>query len=203
MGLFDNPLEKGQNLSDRKKYIDDFELVETTDEKGRVRKRAVYKGTWTVLRPPVKTAQYKLWGALGMAAALAVVYVRMLLLTHLTSGQLLAMVPLLIGLFPGMYLLMGALSLPFRGRPMRRDQYMHSFIRASRSAVAVIVCAAAGLIASIIYRAVNGDWSFFQEDRLFIILCLVSAALASGVLSLLRTVEVAERPNETYNKNAI
>jgi hypothetical protein len=113
------------------------------------------------------------------------------------------MVPLLIGLFPGMYLLMGALSLPFRGRPMRRDQYMHSFIRASRSAVAVIVCAAAGLIASIIYRAVNGDWSFFREDRLFIILCLVSAALASGVLSLLRTVEVAERPNETYNKNAI
>ena len=202
MGLFDTPVQKGQSFSDRKKYIDDFELVETKDDKGRVRKRAVYKGVWTELRPPVKKSLYKIWAVLALAVLLAVVYVRMLLLTHLTSGNVLAMLPLLIGLFPGLYLLMGALSLPFRGRPMRRDQYMHSFIRVSRSAVAVIVCVAVGLIASFIYRAVNGDWTFFREDRLFIILCLVSAALASGAITLLRTVEVAERPNEAYTENA-
>ena len=203
MGLFDNPLEKGQNLSDRKKYIDDFELVETKDDKGRVRKRAVYRGVWTVLRPPVKKSLYKLWAVLALAVLLAAVYVRMLLLTHLSSGNLLTMLPLLTGLFPGMYMLMGAMSLPFRGRPMRRDQYMHSFIRVSRSAVAIIVCVAVGLIVSLIYRAVNGDWTFFREDRLFIILCLVSAALASGTLTLLRMVDVAELPNEAYTENAI
>ena len=198
MGLFDNPVEKGKSFSDLKKYVNDFEIVEVKDKKGRLRKRAVYKGTWTVIQSPMSTVKFKLWGALAMAVAVAAVYMRMMLLTHLASGQLLVMAPFLLGLFPALYMLMGALSRPFRGKPMRRDQYMHSFIRVSRSAAAVIVCAAIGFVASLIYRAVVGNWLFLPEDRLFVGLCLVIMVLSAGAITLLRSIDLTERPNEAY-----
>ena len=198
MGLFDSPVEKGKSFSDLKKYVSDFEIVEVKDKKGRLRKRAVYKGTWTVIQSSDTAVKLKLWGTLALAVILAVVYIRMLLLTHLASGQILVMVPFLAGLFPALYLVMGAFSLPFRGKPMRRDQYMHSFIRVSRSAAAVIVCAAIGLIASLIYRAVAGNWLFWPEDRLFVIFCFLIMGMSAGTITLLRSIDLTEKPNEAY-----
>ena len=198
MGLFDSPVEKTRTFADRHQYAGDFEIVDITDAKGRTRKRALYRGTWTALRPPEKNAKIKLWATLALALALAIIYGRMVTLTHLTSGRILAMLPLYGGMLPGLYLLMGAASLPFTGRPMRRDQYMHSFIRVSRSAAAVIVCVALGIIVSSVYRAIDGNWSFFPEDRLFLILCFLILGTAAGTITLLRTIDLMEKENGAY-----
>ena len=202
MGLFDSLVGKGRGLSDLNRYVDDYKLVEEKDAKGRVRKKAVYVGTWTVLRQPA-AARLRLFLSLGLALALAAAYVRVLLLTHAASGSLPVMLPLLAGLFPLLYLLMGCLSLPFGLKPMRRDQYMHSFIRASRSAAAVGILALAGVIASIIYRAVHGDWMFLREDILFLTLCLLVAGLSGAVIGLLRGVDLAERENASYKNRPL
>ncbi len=199
MRLFDNPVEKGKSFSDLRKYVNDFEVVEVKDDKGRIRKQAVYKGVWTVIRSPEPAVKLKLWGTLVLAIGLAAVYMRMMLLTHLTSGQVIVMLPFLVGLFPALYMLMGAFSLPFRGKPMRRDQYMHSFIRVSRSSAAIVVCVAVGLIAMLVFRIVSGNWDFFAEDRLFTVLAFLNAGLAAGAMTLLRSVDLTERPNEAYN----
>ena len=95
-----------------------------------------------------------------------------------------------------LYLLFGAFSLPFKERAMRQDQYMHSFIRMSRSSVAVAVCAVMALILSFIYRATKGNWQFFTEDILFLILLCAVAALALGIIFLLRSIDFAELPND-------
>ena len=79
---------------------------------------------------------------------------------------------------------------------MRQDQYMHSFIRMSRSSVAVAVCAVMVLILSFIYRATKGNWQFFTEDILFLILLCAVAALALGIIFLLRSIDFAELPND-------
>ncbi len=198
MGLFDNPLDKGKAFSDLRKYVGDFEIVEVKDSKGRLKQKAIYKGNWTVLRSPVRTAQIKLWGTLLAAVALLVLYFRMLLLTHLFAGRLLVMLPLLAGLFPGLYLVMGALALPFRGKPMRRDQFMHSFIRVPRSAVAVAVFAVVGALMSLVLRAVEGDWMFMREDWLFLILCAAVVMAAFGIIALMHTVDTDEKPNQAF-----
>ncbi len=197
MGLFDNPLENGRSFSDLKKYINDFKIVEEKDAKGRLRKKAVYTGVWFVPAEKPEKTRWKLIGTVTMALLLMVAYVRMILLTHASSGQYPVMVPMLLGLFPGMYLMMGILSLPFRGNPMRRDQYMHSFIRASRSAVALGICDLVALIATMIYRAVKPDWIYFPEDWLYTSLAVAVPALAAGIIFLLRSIDLDEKPNDT------
>ena len=198
MGLFDNPLEKGKSFSDLKKYVGDFKIVEEKDARGKLRKTAVYTGIWFVPREKPEKLRLKLWGSLAMAVVLMIAYVRMILLTHASSGQYPVMIPMLIGLFQGMYLMMGVLSLPFRGKPMRRDQYMHSFIRASRSAVAMGVFDLVSLIATMIYRAVKPDWIYLPEDWWYTGLAVAVPLLAIGVIFLLRSVDIDEKPNEAY-----
>ena len=202
MRLFDSTVDQSRSFSDLKKYIGDFQIVEEKDAKGRIRKSAVYTGTWFVVqdKPGIRI---RLWGSLVLALVLAVCYGRNLILTHTVSGQYPVMVPLLAGLFPGLYLLMGVLSLPFRGKPMRRDQYMHSFIRASRSAVAVGVCDLISQAAALVCRAVTGDWIYLSEDWLFTALGLVVPVLAVALIFLLRSVDPDEKPNHAYEKKAI
>ena len=78
---------------------------------------------------------------------------------------------------------------------MRRDQYMHSFIRASRSSAAVLFFQAVGLIASFIYRIAETDWLFLPGDLRFVLSGVSVIAFAGAVILLLRGIEVTERPN--------
>ena len=200
MGLFSDltGAGKGNPFLNRSKYVNDFKVEEVQDKKGRLRKIAVYIGTWFVPREE-KKAKGVVFTCLALAVATAVLYFRSLLLTHFGSGKLLVMLPLLLGLFPLLYLLMGATELPYRGRPMRRDQYMHSFIRMSRSAVAVSIFAAVGLVALFVFRAVEGDWLFLKEDWRFLILVVLSAGCAVAIIFLLRGVDLMEKPNSAYD----
>ena len=203
MGLFETFVGKGKSFSDLKRYVGDFEIVEVKDKRGVPRKKAVYTGAWTVLRNNTPAGRGRLWAAPCMAVLLIAVYGWMLLLTHAGSARLGVMLPLLAGLFPGLYLLMGVCSLPFRGNPMRRDQYMHSFIRASRSAVAVSGFVTAGLLASFVYRAILGDWLFLPEDWHFIAACAVIALLSAGIVFFLRSVDLAERENAAFESKPL
>ncbi len=198
MGLFDSMLSKGRRFSDPGKYVDDFRIEEHTDEKGRIRREAVYTGLWTVLRDRGTAVRARLWISLAGAVLIAVLHVLMLLIPHGAAGDYLVMIPVLAALFPELHLQMGCLSLPFRGRPMRRDQYMHSFIRASRSAVAVGILMLSAAAASLIRRAVQADWLFFPGDRFFLSGCAAVTALCAAVLILLRGIDLTERENAAF-----
>ena len=204
MGLYTQNTQGGlmKFFTEPGKYIKDFKIEETTDKKGHIRRKAVYTGTWIVPRNPGSNVQVKLWAVLVLSVLLAAMYVRTVLLTHLTSNRLEVMIPLLLGLFPLLYLLIGALSLPFRGKPMRRDQYMHSFIRVSRSCVAVSVFALLALLITMILRAVWSDWSFFPEDWKYTALSVLVLLPASSMILLLHGIETTEKDNSFY-KNTV
>ena len=200
MGIFDSFTEKGKKFSDLQKYIGDFEIVEE-NHNGKLKKVARYKGTWTILKEVSSRTFCKLWAVLALGVGETALYVRTLLLTHLTSSRLTVMIPLLAGLFPLLYLMMGVLALPFRGKPMRRDQYMHSFIRASRSSVAIMVCVALALLATLIFRITGGDWQFFPEDLAYTGYSLAIAAVAAGIIFLLRSIDLTEKENGDVAKD--
>ena len=50
MALFDNLFGKGKTFSDRMRYVEDFRIEESLDERGKMHRKAVYIGNWTVLR---------------------------------------------------------------------------------------------------------------------------------------------------------
>lgn len=202
MGLFSDltGIGKGTTFSNRTRYVNDFKVVEEPDKKGRLRKKTVYIGIWTLPRDE-KQGKRTCWACLVLTLAAAVLYFRSLLLTHFGSSKFLVLLPLLLGLFPLLYLLMGAFELPYRGRPMRRDQYMHSFIRMSRSAVAVTAFDLTGLVALFVFRIIEEDWLFFPEDWSFLTMTLLAAVFAVLIVILLRRVDLAERENSAYEGN--
>lgn len=198
MGWIDGFAGKGSKLIDRLKYTEDFRLKTETDEKGRTRKKAVYIGTWFVIRDYGTSDRLRMTGSLLAAVAVMVIQFSLMLQSHAGSGSLFVILPLAAALFPGLYLLMGASSLPYRGKPMRRDQYMHGIIRMSRSAVAVIAFNTVAAFATLVYRAVKGDWMFLGGDWTFLILFLASTALCAGIIWILRGIEITERPNSAF-----
>lgn len=198
MGWIDSFAGKGSKFFDRQKYTDDFRLETETDEKGKIRKKAVYIGTWFLIRDYGSKDRLRMAGSMVLAAVVMIVQFALLLQFHAGSGSLFVILPLAAALFPGLYLVMGAFQLPFRGKPMRRDQYMHGIIRMSRSAVAILSFNTVAVIATFVYRTVKGDWMFLKGDWTFLILFLISAVCCAGVLWILRGIEIAERPNEAF-----
>lgn len=200
MGWIDKFTGKGSKLFDRLKYTEDFRLETETDEKGRTHKKAVYIGTWFVVRDYGTADRLRMAGSLFAAVAVMIIQFSMLLLHHAGSGSLLVALPLAAALFPGMYLLMGTVSLPYRGKPMRRDQYFHGIIRMSRSAVAVLAFNTVAALAVLIYRTIKNDWLFLKGDWTYLILFLISAVLCAGVIWILRGIDITEKPNGSYTE---
>lgn len=205
MGLFNDMtgIGKVKNLSNQTRYVNDYKLVEIPDKKGRFRKKAVYIGTWYLVREWNAETKRQLWGSMVLTVAEAAVYVWMLMLTHLGSGRLLVMLPLLAGIFPVWYMLMGAAVLPYRGKPMRRDQYMHSFIRVSRSTVAVAAFDAVGVAAAFIYRIILNDWMFLAGDWRFLIASFLILILSLLIVIMLRRIDISERENAAFESKPI
>ena len=112
MGWIDGFAGKGSKLIDRLKYTEDFRLETETDEKGRTRKKAVYIGTWFVIRDYRISDRIRMTGSLLAAVAVMVIQFLLMLQSHAGSGSLFVILPLAAALFPGLYLLMGASSLP-------------------------------------------------------------------------------------------
>lgn len=201
MGFFDNLFGKGKSFTDRMRYVDDFRIEEYRDAKGKVRKKAIYTGAWTVFRDTGKKTLAVLIGSAALATASAVLLTTGALQTHAFSGNLVVMIPLCIALFPMLYLLFGAASLPYRRRPMRRDQYMHGITRMQRSSVAVLIFITVGVIASFVFRFLEKDWLFLKGDRRFLIFTVLSALCAAGILLLLGALDTVEQPNGTYRED--
>ena len=195
MGLFGSFSDTKSKFSDLRKYVDDYEIVEEQTPNGKLKKTVRYKGTWTILREVSSGTFFKLGLTALMAFALIGVYVYMLTLTHTTSGLYTVMVPLMAGLFPCLYLAMGVLALPFRGKPMRRDQYMHSFIRISRSCTAILVFAFLAELITLIYRMIENDWLYLPADWRFTVSGIILIAAAVAIILILRSIEITEKEN--------
>ncbi len=200
MGWIDNFSGKGGKLFDRLKFTEDFRLEIETDGKGRTRKKAVYIGTWYVIRDYGTVDRLRMAGCLLAAAAVMIIQFSMLLLLHAGSGSLFVILPRAAALFPGLYLLMGAVSLPFKGKPMRRDQYFHSIIRMSRSAVAIPVFNLVAAFAVLISRVIKKDWLFLKGDWTFLILFVISAVLCAGIIWTLQGIDITEKPNGSFTE---
>lgn len=195
MGLFGGFSDTKSKFSDLRKYVDDYEIVEEQTPNGKLKKTVRYKGTWTILREVSSGTFFKLWLTVLMAFALIGVYVYTLTLTHTTSGLYTVMVPLMAGLFPCLYLAMGVLALPFRGKPMRRDQYMHSFIRISRSCTAILIFVFLAELVTLIYRMIENDWLYLPADWRFTVSGIILIAAAVAIILILRSIEITEREN--------
>lgn len=198
MSLFSNPLNGKRKLDGMMKYADDYRTELCTDSKGRTRERVVYTGEWTVIRSDEKTAKRCI--LTGAACAFVSVFslIAAQFQNHMSGRSFFVVLPLAAALFPALYLLMALFKLPYRLKPMKRDEYDHGFLRAFRSLTAMGILTAAAGIAGIIVRVVYKDWMFLKGDVVYMF-CMI-AGITFAVLSfiLLRKPDTTEKPNSYY-----
>jgi len=205
MGFFSNLTGggKGMAFSDSLKYVDDYKAETVIDEKGREKKRARYVGPWYFITSDERSSRTRMIvsAVLGFVAAACHVY--LVLTNHYGVNKYPVILPKLLALFPLLYLGMGLASLPFGLKPMHRDKHVHSFMRASKSAIAVALMVGVSLAAILIYRIVEGDFLFLTDDWLLLGISVAEIAALIAVIRLLYTVEREERPNSAYDEGIL
>lgn len=205
MGFFSNLTGNGKGLgfSDSLKYLKDYKTETVTDEKGRQKKRARYIGPWYFVTTDPKISKIKMTASLVLGVMACVCHIMLPLQKHFGMDKYPVLVPILFALFPLMYLMMGLCSLPFSMKPMHRDRHAHSFMRASKSCVAVALMLAVALIALFIYRIALGDFMFLSGDWIFTGLLAAEIVILIVIIWLLYTVEREEKPNSAYDEGIL
>ena len=202
MGIFPTASDKGFGFTDRLKYVDDYRTEEVTDEKGRTRKKAVYIGPWIFIKGDKKVNRTKIIGTFALCVLACAGLILLQLPNYSGSGWLPVSIPKAVALFPMLYMMMGAFALPFKLDPMHRDRYYHSFIRISRSAVAVLAMTGVSFIAGFVFRIIESDWLFLKSEWLVIGAFAVEFALLAAILIILYSVDVEEKPNSEWHEEA-
>ncbi len=125
----------------QKRYADDYETVVTTDEKGRERRTAVYRGDYYAFAlDDASVRNFRLNSLLLAAIAVAL---------HTAGGcvgnagmyRFFVALPYVGAFFPLVYLVSGALRLPKTAERMTRDVLGHSYGRAKTASCSALVLA--------------------------------------------------------------
>lgn len=192
MSLFGNLQDLYKN-KDHIKFIDDYDTELVTDEKGKVRKKVTYIGPYIPIKTDIKVcrALFILIDILSLASTALILFA--CVIRHTTGSWLVTMMPLLLSLFPSLYLLSGCILLPMSGAPMKRDRYMHSVIRVFRSSSGIDILMAVVLLAEVAYRAIFRDWLFLRGDIRFLVYIVGAAIINVIIIVLLRRVDLDER----------
>ena len=177
---------------DHLQYVNDYSDELYEDENGKTRRRSVYIGPHIPIRNELRNLRLILAGAVLLTLILIAALVTALFLNHTTAWFFLVTIPLAVAAFPALYLVMGVMHLPFSGKPMQRDSYMHGIVRMFRSCGAIIAIMAVILAAEFIYRFMNNDWIFLRDDIFFMLLIAAVIVSGIGIIMLLRAVDVDE-----------
>lgn len=199
MSLFGNYGELYKK-KDHIKFIDNYEVDLVEDKKGKFHKQVKYIGPYIPVLTELKSLRPRLIAVVLMAFCVVALLVRTTFMKHASVSFVLSEVFLAIALFPGLYLIMGLLHLPYSGKPMQRDGYMHGMIRVLNSSGAIAVFMGLELVSELIFRLRYADWMFFKEDILFLAMVIGAGGLAVGIIAIIRSIEVDELELNAYNE---
>lgn len=135
----------------RQKYSDDYDLVTTTDEKGREKRTPVYHGKY--YDAVLKGTTYASFRAQVYAGLVLIVALQVLIgfINNQGSRQLYVSVPYAIAFFPVMLLVLGAVQMPAELGHLRRDQVEPTFGRMKSSLNFLLIMLAVSFVGEAIF----------------------------------------------------
>lgn len=181
-----------------KKYIKDYDLVETEDEKGRSKKKVVYQGDYfrvNLEEPQLK--QFKL--------TLSLVYVAVLAL-HVCAGlvnnpglyKAYMAIPYTAAFLPLFFLAEGILRIPNKRRNYRNEEVGLSFHRVVSMSRIYLILIGIGILGALIYLIFASAGQALDREAIYIGLVL-SAALLVWIIFQKATKIVIEKEETPIN----
>ena len=177
---------------DHIKYADDYADDLYEDENGKTRRRVTYIGPYIPIRNEVRSLRMIIAGILVLTVLTIAAVVSAMLINHTSAWWFFTSVPMTGAAFPCLYLVMGTLHLPYSGKPIQRDAYMHGIVRMFRSCGAIIVLTAITLLSEFVFRIIKKDWMFLSGDKLFLALLAGIILACLGIIFLLRMIDADE-----------
>lgn len=160
-----------------KKYIKDYDLVETEDEKGRSRKTAVYHGDFFRLNPePSQIKQFKLQLFLLFVAVLAL-HIVAGLVNNPGLNQMYTALPYTGSFFPLVFLGAGILRIPNKKGPYRTEEVGLSYQRVVNMSRLYLIFMGIGVVATLIYLIFASNGLALEREAIYIGLVLCAALL--------------------------
>lgn len=178
----------------RRRYLNDYEVIPYVGANGKSKQKLRYVGSWYCISDDATTDK-KILQLHILSYIVATAVLLALLLNHSAYLTMYVSVPAVIALFPIAYLLMGSFRLPWKARPLRRDERDKSLNRMWRSAVGILILFGIVTVGYVVFWFVAGE-RFVWQDTAFL---LCSAVVLLGSFRIYRvgkSVEVAVHPND-------
>ena len=156
-----------------RRFLKDYEIMTSADEKGHEKWTAVYKGSY--FNFAISDADYQSYRKLSWAVILAMIVLQIGAGFASNRGmyQIYIAVPYVLCFFPLVYLSAGALRLPRETSHLRRDQAELSVRRMKRSGAALLVFTGMIILAELVYLIFFMDGSELGRELLFVALVVL------------------------------
>jgi hypothetical protein len=165
-----------------KKYKDDYELVVTTDEKGREIKKPVYRGEYFEVSIDEKGLRQFKRQCLLLLAPVAVLHIGCGFVGNPGMNQLYISLPYVFVFLALFYLAEGVLRLPKEKRKYRRDEIGLSFERIKTASNILMLLFGIGILGEIIFLL----FSVREQIGLDFLYLSLEALAAAAVYFLIR-----------------
>lgn len=179
----------------RYRYVEDYETIPYVGANGRSKQKVRYIGSYQCFSESDETLRPKLI-LLHILSYLAVVWtVAPLFFRHSAYQTMYVAVTNVLALFPSLYLLMGSFRLPWRKKPMRRDEFEKGFDRIRHSAVGILIVLGATLVGEIVFWCLNRV-PFRAMDAVFIACIVLSEVTSFLIYNIGKRIQVEKKPND-------
>ena len=188
------------------RYVEDYRIVEYTNAKGKIKRKAEYIGQWYV---PLISEQEQHKMHIVFWTVSLIIFVSnaaALLLPYAADSELYVVLPCALSLFPALYLIMALFAQPKVGKRMERIQYEHGYLRVGRSSVAIMILCGVAMIGAIVYDSLclvhKVEKTLGISDALFLVLVLFIIGLSVFLFIHTRKMEISLEENllETEEK---
>ena len=161
-----------------KKYADDYENVFTTDEKGRERKKAVYRGEYYEVDLDAK--QIKAFRNQSLALAVAILILHMVggFIGNLGMYEFYVSLPYVFAFLPLYFIFSGALRIPNEKRKYHRDEIGLSYNHMKNAGTVLLILLLIAVVGEGIFILLSENALEGGTEYLFLGLEIAAAGLA-------------------------
>lgn len=173
-----------------KRYADDYETEVTTDEQGREKKVAVYRGKYFEIDlTEGELVRFKR-NSLLLLAAILFVHTASGFVANQGMNQFYIALAYVLAFFPMLYLAVGTLRLPREKRKYRRDEIGLSFDRMKSTSHILLILLGIVLIGEVVFLIFFSDDNLLGKELIFLALEALTAVAIFFTVQMQRKVQV-------------
>lgn len=191
-----------------KKYVKDYDIVETEDSQGRIKKSAVYRGNFFHLDlEESQIKQFKVQVLVLFFLSLAMHVVAGMLNNIEALRIMYIAIPYSATFIPMLFLAEAIFRLPNEKRPFQNEEIGRSYRQVINMSRLTIIFELIGLLGGIIYQIFVAKGQNLGEEALYFGLILVAAGLNWLIFSRTKAIGIREEipenpPEEASNEEA-